>query len=244
VTAEPAPLVFFVHMQKTAGTTLYIRLRRHFGDAAVYPGFTEQRAHKASIHTDLLVQRLSARPDGLRVIAGHFPLCVTEMVDLPFTTITVLREPVERTLSALRDMREREARFRGRPLEDIYEDPIFFPCLIENHMVKMLAMRPEEMTDGLLTPLAFDDGHLHRAENALEERLDAWGLQDHFESFCDELTQRYGWDLGPPQVTNVSTPYDVDDAFRARIARDNELDVELYRYAVEQYKDRRAARSA
>lgn len=238
MTAASTPPVFFVHMQKTAGTTLYVRLRRHFGDDAVYPSSAEQRAHKASIHTGLLLQRLADRPDTLRLVAGHFPLCVAEMVDLPFTTLTVLRDPVERTLSALRDMREREPKFRGSPLEKIYDDPIIFPCLLENHMVKMLAIRPDEMTDGMLTPLAFDEGHLDRAKTALERRVEAWGLQEDFESFCDGLAHRYGWDLGSPRVTNASKPMQVDDTFRARIAEDNALDVELYRYAVELHRSR------
>jgi hypothetical protein len=238
MTAGASPLVFFVHMQKTAGTTLYVRLRRHFGDEAVYPTSSDQRAHKASIHTGLLLRRLGELPDTMRVIAGHFPLCVTEMVDRPFTTITVLRDPVERTLSALRDVRERDPRFEGWPLEKVYEDPIFFPCVIENHMVKMLAIRPEELTDGMLTPLEFHDGHLERAITALHERIDAWGLQEDFESFCDELTQRFGWDLGPPRVTNASRPGDVADDFRERIARDNEFDVELYRHALALHQQR------
>jgi hypothetical protein len=242
MTADASPPVFFVHMQKTAGTTLYVRLRRHFGDDAVYPTSSDQRVHKASIRTDLLLDRLREQPDGMRVVAGHCPLCVTEMVDRPFTIITVLRDPVERTLSALRDMSEREPRFSGWPLEKIYEDPIFFPCLIENHMVKMLAIRPDEMTDGLLTPLAFTDAHLERAKTALDERIDVWGLQEHFESFCGELTRRYGWDLGPPRVTNASRPVEVSDHFRERIARDNERDVELYRHALAAH-GRRSARA-
>ena len=70
--------------------------------------------------------------------------------------MTVLRDPVERTLSALRHMRERDAEFRGKPLEEIYADPIKFRCLIQNHMVKMLAITREEMTDGVLTVLELD----------------------------------------------------------------------------------------
>ena len=244
MTAEPVRRWFFVHMQKTAGTTLYVRLRRQFPIEAIYPTTDDQRAHKANVHVDLLRQRLDELGDDLRVVTGHFPLCVTDMLDVPFTTITVLREPVERTLSALRDMRVREPAFREWPLERIYEDPIRFPCVIHNHMVKMLAMRPDEMTDGPLSPLAFEDRHLELACHALEHRIDAWGLQEDFESFCDELCERYGWDLGPPQVTNVSQPYDVDDAFRARIARDNELDVQLYRHALELRGQRPAVRSA
>jgi hypothetical protein len=248
VTAPPVQRWFFVHMQKTAGTTLYRRLRSQFPLGSIYPTPDDQHADpgppRANVNVDLLRRRLDERGEHLRVVTGHFPLCVTDMLDVPFTVITVLREPVERTLSALRDMREREPRFRGWPLERIYEDPVRFHCVLENHMVKMLAIRPDEMTSGPLSPLAFEDRHLDLARRALDDRIDTWGLQEDFDGFCDQLSERYGWDLGRPRVTNVSKPFEVDDAFRARIARDNRLDVELYRYALERRRQRLATSPA
>ena len=98
-------------------------------------------------------------------------------------------------------MRERDAEFRGKPLEEIYADPIKFRCLIHNHMVKMLVDhagrddRRRSSRCSTSTPT-----HLERAKRNLVERIDVWGVQEHFEEFCDELTRRFGWDLGPPAV--------------------------------------------
>jgi hypothetical protein len=219
-------------MHKTAGTALYQRLQDHFSPPAIYPTRAEQKAHKASLHVDLLRRKFVERGDELRVVTGHFPLCTTELLGVPFTTITVLRDPVERTLSSLRDMREREPVFRGQPLEKVYEDPIRFQCLIHNHMVKMLSITPDEMTDGALTVVDMDGTHLERAKRNLVERIDIWGVQEHFEDFCNELTRRYGWKLGAPRFANRTTPLAVSDDFRERITQDNALDVELYRYAL------------
>ena len=55
---------------------------------------------------------------------GHFPLCTLELLGGSFTTLTILRDPVERTLSALRDQQERSPELRGAPLELIYDDPV------------------------------------------------------------------------------------------------------------------------
>jgi hypothetical protein len=63
------------------------------------------------------------------------------------------------------------------------------------------------------------------------ERIDVWGVQESFEDLCDELARRFGWNLGAPRYANRTTPLAVTDDFRERIARDNALDVELYRYA-------------
>jgi hypothetical protein len=232
MTTAPVQRWFFVHMHKTAGTALYQRLHEQFPPEAIYPRRAEQKAHKASLHVDLLCRKFRERGHELRIIAGHFPLCASELLGAPFTTITVLRDPVERTLSSLRDMRQREPMFRGQPLEKIYEDPIRFQCLIHNHMVKMLSISPEEMTDGALTALDFDDTHLERAKRSLVDRVDVWGLQEHFDDFCTELTRRFGWNLGAPLFANPTKPVEVTEDFRERIARDNALDVELHRYAL------------
>lgn len=230
---------FFVHMHKTAGTTLYQRLRDAFPGGAVYPTRDEQRAWKASLDVEVLLRQFVARHHELRIVTGHFPLCTTELLGVPFSTITVLREPVERTLSALRDMHQRDPVLRGKPLEEIYAHPIKFQCLIQNHMVKMLSLTTEEMTDGALTAVDFDATHLERAKRNLVERIDVWGFQEHFDELCDELERRYGWDLGQPRFANRTRSFEVDDSFRARIARDNALDVELYRFARELWARRR-----
>ena len=234
---------FFVHMHKTAGTALLQRLRIQFAEEAVYPTVADNWAHFATMHLDLLRQRFAEHGDRIRVITGHFPLCTTELLGVPFVTMTVLRDPVERTLSALRDMRERDAEFRGKPLEEIYADPIKFRCLIQNHMVKMLAITREEMTDGFLTVLDLDTTHLERAKRNLVERIDVWGVQEQFEAFCEELTRRFGWDLGPPRFANRSTPCAPEDGLRDRIAEDNKLDVALYRFARELCEQRSPAPS-
>jgi hypothetical protein len=237
----PAQHWFFVHLHKTAGTSLLQRLRMALSREAVYPTVSDNWTYFATMNLDLLRHRFAEHVDRIRVVTGHFPLCTTELLGAPFVTFTVLRDPVERTLSALRDMRERDAEHRGKPLREIYADPVKFRCLIQNHMVKMLAMTLEEMTDdGFLTVLDLDTDHLERAKRNLVERIDLWGVQEHFEEFCDDLMRISGWDLGPPQFANPSTPYPAEAGLRERIAEDNQLDVELYRFAVE-LRERRSA---
>lgn len=239
----PDPRWFFVHLHKTAGTALLQRLRIALGDDAIYPTASDNWTYFATMNLDLLRRRFAEQGDRIRVITGHFPLCTTELLGTPFSTLTVLRDPVERTLSALRDMRERDAEHRGKPLEEIYADPVKFRCLIQNHMVKMLAMTREEMTDGFLTVLELDADHLERAKRNLVERIDVWGVQEQFDDFCDELMRRSGWDLGPPRFANRSTPHPADDGLRERIAEDNQLDIQLYRFAVELREERSATAS-
>jgi hypothetical protein len=232
---------FFVHMQKTAGTALFNRLKHQFGERAVYPMSGEGPRVDLSLNTDFLVERFAARRDEIRVVTGHFPLCVTELLGVPFSTFTVLREPVERTLSFLRHHKQRASSSRELTLEQIYDDYVLNAGLIQNHMVKMLSLTREEMTRWAMTVVTFDDARLQRAAHNLEHRIDIFGLQEHFDGFCADISARWGWDLGTPPRANTTEPVDVDDDFRDRIARDNAMDVALYRFAEELWRRRHAA---
>ena len=145
VTRGPEPRrFFFVHMQKTGGVSLYVRMWRYFGRQAVYPAPSDGSPTKVApqLFPQVLFERWAERRDEIQVVTGHFPLCTTELLDAEFTTlITVLRHPVERTLSYLRHHRDTTPADRELPLEAIYEDPSRFRPFIENHMVKMLSLR-------------------------------------------------------------------------------------------------------
>jgi hypothetical protein len=226
---------FFVHMMKTAGTALRYRLINHFSASAVYPAEGVDGQGKDLVEGVLsikyLLDRLAERGDEVRVITGHFPLCTADLLGERFTTFTLLREPVERTLSFLRDRRDHgPAEHRDRPLEQIYDDPFWFNGFAHNHMTKMLSLTVAELQNGMFTHVGFSRERIDRAMEAVA-RMDAVGLQERYEDFCGELTARFGWDLGEPQVVNASEPVEVPDAFRERIAEDNALDVELYEFA-------------
>jgi hypothetical protein len=94
----------------------------------------------------------------------------------------------------------------------------------------MLSLSPAEMTSGMLTQIEFDPDRLERAKEALAG-IDAVGLQERFEDFCDQLSARFGWRLGTPQIVNASAPVEVPESFRDQIAEDNALDIELYEFA-------------
>jgi hypothetical protein len=235
---------FFVHIMKTAGSALRLRLINHFGKAAVYPtgGLDGTDPLELYLSTDRLLEQLRARGDQIRVITGHFPLRTAELIDGPVSTLTLLREPVERTLSYLRQQREDPSVLRflaqrtheasqaaGRPLTEIYDDLRGLGGT-DNTMTRMFSLTPREMIDSMLTPMELNRGHLERAREALA-RVDAVGLQERFEEFCERLTARFGWRLGEAEIANATDPFEVPEGLRAQIAEDNAFDVELYEFA-------------
>jgi hypothetical protein len=139
---------------------------------------------------------------------------------------------VARTLSYLRRFRATTPEASDKSLEEIYEDPVRFRRLVHNHMVKLFALQPSEMTFGMMTEIEFTTDHLARAKEQLST-VDVVGLQEHFPEFCSELHQRFGWRFGDVFYANRTKPEKASAELRARIATDNALDVELYAFARE-----------
>jgi hypothetical protein len=232
---------FFVHLQKTAGTALFQRLRDHFGPEAVYPNPDDQSDIRSTTDVDFLLDRYRQHADAIRVVTGHFPLCTVDLFDAPFTTFTVLRDPVERTLSSLRRRQKAEDRYRGWTLDEIYRDPSM-QDILRNHMVKMLSLTADEMTSvPLVAHVDLDEARLETAKRKLTDEIDVFGLQTHFEDFCADLERRFGWDLGAPRFANRTEAVPVSDDLRACIATDNRLDMELYEFARESWESQRGA---
>ena len=132
----------------------------------------------------------------------------------------------------------------GRPVwPATFADPLLRDGLVRNHMVRMLSLTVDEMTDGALTRVTVDDARVRRAQENLESRIDVMGIQEEFDAFCAELTTRFGWDLGQAHVANRTEPAPASAELCARIAADNAADAELYAFAVDLWHRRAGARS-
>jgi len=239
---------FYVHVQKAAGTELRERLKRHFPPQAMYPDSTDGDifAVAPQVSVRQLLARWEQRKEEIEIITGHFPYSTTELLDAEFVTLSVLREPVDRTLSQLRHHRKMNPQARDVPLEGIYEE-VFRPALFANHMVKMFSLTAEEIatsaardTWAMVMRVEFTPERLARAKQHVE-RLDVLGMHDHFDEFCDELHARFGWQLGDPLYANRTAFEEVAPSLRARIAADNAMDVELFEYARAVHRERTAA---
>jgi hypothetical protein len=246
--AEPGdgtPTRFFIaHMQKTAGTTVRDRLRATFTDDQIYPNAGDgPDIRHAVISVSYLQDRWATRRDEIRLLTGHFPLRVVEVLDADFVRLTVLRHPVERTLSFLRHQAARRQRgaTENTPLDVIYDDPFRFDAMIHDHMVRVLSLAPEEWGpgDGVLTTVPYTRDRLEMAEEALAG-IEMFGLQTHLDEFCDDLAARYGLALGEPVHSNTTEPVEIPAGLEDRIAEDNALDMELYEYGCRLYEQRRS----
>jgi hypothetical protein len=231
VNTEIGRRYFFVHIMKTGGATFRQHVYRNFPPGAVYPVPQVDDMERAWL-IPTVVGLPPERREALVAYTGHLPLVVAELLGLEFVTMTLLRDPVERTVSYLKHCKRYHEHHRDLPLEAIYEDEFYFRCFVHNHQTKMFAMDANDPLESYMDVVAIDDARLRRACDELE-RVDVLGLSERQPQFRAELERRFGWRFGRLRNRRVSDePWEASPALRRRIAHDNAADLEFYAHAV------------
>jgi hypothetical protein len=244
------PPVLFIHVMKTGGTTVMRNLRETYGLDEIYPyrdldlqydaGRLDVTRHQS---VPYLLALPEARRRDIRVFTGHFPYVVREMLGMELEAATILRDPVDRTISLLRqfarkqpwdDPAERRP-LAERTLEEVYEQPLVFEPLIRDHQTKIFSMTRADEPQTYMDVIEVDRSRLELAKANLAE-IEVLGITERYDDFLAEVQARFGWQIVRGARKNA-TPKDdlrpVDPALRRRIAEDNALDIELYEHAKE-----------
>ena len=238
---------FFVHIMKTGGTTFLHQLFRNFAPDEVYPN------NALDCPKDRLWQHLQVayllglseeRRRRIRAYTGHFPYVVCELLDLDLVTLTVLRDPIDRTVSLLHQLRRDAPRHKDAALEDIYEDEVVFPRLIQNHQTKIFSITASDGVKTFRDEVEIDADRLLLAKRNLAQ-VDVIGVTEQYDEFLDQLEHRFGWRFDRDLRANETAGApDATPALRRRIADDNQLDLDLYDYARDLMKARSTAGDA
>jgi hypothetical protein len=259
--ADPAPPVLFIHVMKTGGTTVMRNLRETFGLDEIYPyrvldirydeGEVDIRHH---LSVPYLVDLPPERRETIKVYIGHFPFVVRDLLGIELRTATILRDPVERTLSLLRqfkrkqpweeDIRDRRP-LAARTLEEMYDHPLAFGPLIHNHQTKIFSMTADDDPQTYMDVIDIDQDRLAIAKANLDQ-IDVLGIIERYDEFLDEVEARFGWQIvrgARKNVTPDSELAPVDPALRRRIEEDNAIDIELYEHAKELVELRQGRRT-
>jgi hypothetical protein len=185
-------------------------------------------------HLDVpyLLGLAAERLDKIRLFYGHFPYIVTEMLDADLVTLTLLRDPVERTLSLLRVMREQRPAWRELTLEQIYDDVNMFPRLIHNHQTKVFSISRLDRPRSYRDEIPIDAARLDLAKQNLG-RVDLIGLTEQYDTFTAKLRDRFGFLLSARARMNAAGSAAASSHLRSRVAADNMIDLEFYDYARE-----------
>lgn len=231
---------FFIHVMKTGGGTFVQHIRANFDRDQVYP-YSEVDPEKElpRFNIPYLTALSPRRREQIRLYMGHFPFVAIQLLGMDLVTLTILRDPVERTISYLKHCKRYHEQHRSLPLERIYEDPLYFPMLMRDHQAKLFAMTPDDEPESYHDVIEVDGRRLEIAKANLEQ-VDVLGIQEHFGEFLSEIEHRYGWRIQGVRDRHVSPETDASASLRRRIAEDNAADVEFYEHARRLWERRRA----
>jgi hypothetical protein len=223
--------LIFVHMPKTAGISLReVLLRQMHG-----------RPQFRILHPVADVERLAALPaeerSRLELVEGHMYYGMHELIGRECRYITMLRDPVERVLSWYSYVLENDWHHL---YQRIAEDRLSLATCIrehvsvelDNHMVRTLAgQRHIDCPFGQVAP-----GMLEEAKANLQT-FAAVGISERFDESLALFARTFGWRRARPRRANITARRlrreHLDDETLALLARQNELDGELYRFAGE-----------
>jgi hypothetical protein len=215
----PDQKLYFNHISKTAGTTLYSILDLHFASHEILP---------ASTFPQLLAVREEKRT-GYRLYRGHFGWMLPEILGISCVGMTMLREPIRRALSNFEHGQRAQEMFPGLPLDEFFEDRQGFRDFFEDHHVRNLM--PLEIFRALPP-----DERVGLAWKNLES-LSFFGIVERFEESMMLLAHTFGWPLATgaqrlnvtPEASRIKRPSEeIRPDILARIEELNRGDVSLY----------------
>lgn len=229
-----------MHIMKTAGTNVAWSIRQSLAPDEVYPGgppSSEQSPEQRLRYW--LLERFddvdAAARARLRVFMGHFHWFANERFGAD-EVVTLLRDPVERTISHLRQV-QRDPGNEHLSLEALYEGPPQVPTPFANYQVRMFAQEP---TDTGPQPLVIDDARYRLAFERLESAA-VIGLTEDLGPFWAEVGGRYGWHPSDTRLQVAPKRPPVPDALRKRLERDHAADRQFYAEACELVRRRAPA---
>lgn len=230
-------MLLFLHIPRTGGSTLKEALRQRLGPSARSLG----NYYKDAVRTTEALDAAAHDPE-LLVLYGHAPIDVVDRHLPGATLVTIVRDPVERTISQYRHYVENEVippfnlvRDEGLSLLECVRDGRF---VLDNVQTRMLSGAREPFGN-------CPRSALETAKRNLAERFAVAGATERYDEAVAEVAALLGWDGIECERYNESAfrpkVSDLTAEELATIHAFNRLDTELHAFVLERLRPRSTA---
>ena len=241
-------LICFLHIPKTAGTTLNSILNHQYPPAGILKvmmrGMSLVRP-KASILSRPLIspsklrqlKMALARRDGLHALQGHFDMSLARLLPPGARFVTILRDPVERAVSHYYHYRN----LNSDPISPLAQRSTLAQWVSACGLVEMDNGQTRRLAGEMNLPCGqVSQDTLERAKTNLR-RFAVVGLTERFEESQVLLHHAFHWPMWRYPARNVSPnrpPLGAISPADLEVVGDcNRFDVKLYQFAAELFEN-------
>lgn len=226
--------LIFLHIPKTAGITLSRIIEKQYNAASI---FSIDGANSAA-SIEKFKQLPESRREKIQVLQGHMPFGLHAFLPQGALYITLLREPVDRVISAYYYI----CGFAGHPLHKVVS-----PMSLEEFVSKTIDNQPTRLLAGqTMADVAFgqcSSEMLETAKTNLREHFSVIGLTERFDETLILLKRYLGWKeitvYSHQNMTVARPPKSAIPKSAIRLIEEHsQLDIALYQYAKELYEER------
>lgn len=235
--SEPQVLIF-LHIPRTAGTTLSRFLQSRFALDQVFPAFL---TGGETLSEQLLALRAlppAARKRIRLVLAGHAEYGQHEAFAAPTKYITVIRDPVDRVISSYRFLHE-------HPDDPLYGEVVGRRMSLASFVTSDSAKGINDWQARCLAGVPWSASNwgpdvLERAKENIDRHV-LVGLTERFQETVVLLGRLFGWRYLYYAALNISTwQAECSEEDRRLILERNRLDQELYEFASARFNEQLA----
>jgi hypothetical protein len=235
--AQPSLTVIFLHLPKTAGTTLHTIINRQYPREAIHAFGPDAVAAVAAFKSMPEVERTK-----IRLLQGHMPFGLHAYLPQPAAYFTMLRHPVERMISEYYYA-------RNSPVHYLYPlvtgQNLSLQQAIEGQVHVMLNDAQTRLLSGVWGEVPFGEMtamHLEQAKHNLAHCA-VVGLTERFDESLLLLQRAFGWQNIRYQRVNVTPERpkikSLDPATLTAICQAHPLDLALYDYAQQLFAEQK-----
>jgi hypothetical protein len=222
--------VIFLHIPKTAGTTLDQIIYRHYRYLQVYEtGINSQAGVEAYKKMNDEVKR------DYKFLKGHMDFGIHQHIPGSYAYFTFLREPIDRTISHLYFIH----RHKGHPAYKLLQGKdVNIKIYLDEHLEPMLFNAHTRLLSGAWAAVPIGgctEVHLELAKENLKNHFRVISLTERFDESLLLLGKVFGWKHLYYKRLNITKKRplkeEIPSDLLTAIQNANQLDILLYEYA-------------